>query len=252
MNSYELGQMDLKNDIARPIMNLASTPMTAGIGAGAISFPLIYAFNKYILRNQDPSLRSLIISAAIGGITTATASKDISAADPNWVEKQLGPAPYESELPPVVEPDTLMDRVGKAFHMDNKTASDWDAAEGMPAVAAAWAAPVLNKTSTMAAVNLIPHFSDGQSEFLRTAIANSDAISGNHTSLENLSSSFTDIIGGMVGNLVPLATRSIEGAIFGSAFAPLIGAPAGSTRWIQGAAAMSDALWGNKLMDCLK
>ena len=97
-------------------------------------------------------------------------------------------------------------------------------------------------------VNSTPGFTPPQRDFLHNGIYNAPAKNPNIVDLANgIVSTVNDVTGG----LLPTASRAIEGALLGSAFSGVMGVQPGTKKFITGAAAMANSLYGNTLFNTI-
>ena len=108
--------------------------------------------------------------------------------------------------------------------------------------------PNTSKLTLHDLVNTTPGFTPPQRDFLHNGIYNAPAKNPNIVDLAN---GFVSTVNTVTGGLLPTASRAIEGALIGSAFSGVMGAQPGTKKFVAGATAMANSLWGNNLFNTI-
>lgn len=225
---------------ARTLFNKIKSPAHLGTAVGLLSFlPAWLAFKLLGRSNiKDATLKALAVSGAAGFATGISATPFRTKEGYTYGENLFGKDVKKNDYYKAVPKTGLLNGY-------NKNASDLFLKEAADYLADL---PNTSKLTLHSLVENTPGFTNPQKDFLHNGIYNTPT---NNPNVIDLSGGFSKAVNNITGGLLPNATRAIEGALLGSAFSDIMGVQPGTRKFVTGAAAVADSLWGNKLFNTI-
>ena len=218
-------------------------PSPFGIGAAILSYLPAYIALKFFKKDKA-ALKALGISGALGlatglSMTPFTKREGYSYGE-NLLGKPIDPLRVKLDQMYLERPE----RITKTGYR-TKYASDISIKEAADFFANL---PNTDKLTLHDLVESTPGFTPPQRDFLHNGIYNAPS---NKPNVMDLANGFTGTVNAVTGGLLPMTTRAIEGALIGGAFSSVMGVQPGTRKFVTGAAAVADSLFGNQLFNTI-
>lgn len=215
----------------------AGGPGVIGLGAGVLSILPSYILMR-LLKQRYPLAKALGLSAVVGAGTGISLIPTHPTPGYTFGENLFGKERTSRH--------ENIDRIIDNGEYTKKLSSDGYAFKEAAAFLADL--PNTSKLTLHDLVNSTPGFTPPQRDFLHNGIYNAPAKNPNIVDLAN---GFVSTVNNVTGGLLPTASRAIEGALLGSAFSGVMGVQPGTKKFITGAAAMANSLYGNTLFNTI-